>query len=226
MRAGSSRQQGARIPTQDLAWNDRNEHNEHPTSGSQDGLRIVSLLGFAEWLASTPGSIALHESQYMYSIVESSHVLTLCLFLGTLVMMDLRMLGVLLRNVPVGEVAARVLPWTFVGFWIMVVTGVALFYAIPVRSYQSIFFRIKVILLIVAGLNAWHYHRTAHRTVDRWGTAARPPKSVRVSAMVSLTAWTIVIFAGRFIAYNWFDCELQPQPAFVNWAAGCVVEAE
>lgn len=186
----------------------------------------MSLLSFVEWLANTPGSIALHESQYMYSIVESSHVLTLCLFLGTLVVVDLRMLGLLLRNVPVSEVAARVLPWTFAGFGIMVVTGVLLFYAIPVRSYQSLFFRIKVILLIVAGLNAWRYHNTAHRTVDQWGAAAVPPKSVRVSAMVSLATWIVVIFAGRFIAYNWFDCDRQPQPPFVNWAAGCAMESD
>jgi hypothetical protein len=186
----------------------------------------VSLLSFCEWLASTPWSIALHESQYMYSLVESTHVLTLCLFLGTLVMMDLRMLGLTLRRVPVGEVAARVLPWTMAGFVVMVITGTLLFYAIPVRSYQSIFFRIKVVLLILAGLNAWHYHRKAHRTVDQWGVAAVTPKSVRVSAIVSLTAWTCVIFAGRFIAYNWFDCDRQPQPPFVNWAAGCVVEAD
>ena len=103
---------------------------------------IVSLLSFVEWLASTSGSIALHESQYMYSIVESTHVLALCLFLGTLLSVDLRMTGVLLKRVPVNEVVARVLPWTFAGFAVMVVTGVALFYAIPVRSYQSLFFRI------------------------------------------------------------------------------------
>ena len=186
----------------------------------------MSLLSFAQWLANTPGSIALHESQYMYSLVESSHVLSLCLFLGTLVLMDLRMLGLLLRNVPVGEVAARVLPWTFAGFGLMAMSGVLLFYAIPVRSYQSLFFRIKVILMIVAGLNTWHYHRTAHRTIDRWGAAAIPPKSVRASALMSLTAWIIVVFAGRFIAYNWFDCDRQPQPDFVNWAAGCAVETE
>jgi len=187
---------------------------------------IVSLLSFVEWLASTPGSIALHESQYMYSIVESTHVLGLCLFLGTLLSVDLRMTGVLLKRVPVNEVVARVLPWTFAGFAVMVVTGVVLFYAIPVRSYQSVFFRIKVVLLILAGLNAWHYHRTAHPTADQWGKDEAPPQAVRVSAMVSLATWTLVIFAGRFIAYNWFDCDRQPQPAFVNWAAGCVVEPD
>jgi hypothetical protein len=61
--------------------------------------------------------------------------------------------------------------------------------------------------------------------VDQWGVAAIPPKSVRVSALVSLTAWTLVVFAGRFIAYNWFDCDRR-QPPFVIWAAGCVVETE
>ena len=186
----------------------------------------MSLLSFVEWLASTSGSIALHESQYMYSIVESTHVLGLCLFLGTLLSVDLRMIGVLLKRLPVNEVVARVLPWTFAGFAVMVVTGVALFYAIPVRSYQSLFFRIKVVLLILAGLNAWHYHRKAHPTADQWGKDEVPPQAVRVSAMVSLATWTLVIFAGRFIAYNWFDCDRQPQPAFVNWAAGCVVETD
>ena len=162
----------------------------------------------------------------MYSLLESVHVLTLSVFLGTLVMMDLRMLGLTLRHVPVGEAASRLLPWTVAGFVVMVMTGVLLFYAIPVRSYQSIFFRIKVVLLILAGLNAWHYHRTAHRTVGQWGADVKTPKTVRVSAIVSLTAWTCVIFAGRFIAYNWFDCDRQPQPPFVNWAAGCVIEPD
>ena len=53
---------------------------------------------------------------------------------------------------------------------------------------------------------------------------ARPAAGgARVAAIVSLTAWAGVIVAGRMIAYNWFDCDIQPQSAFVNWAAGCVV---
>jgi hypothetical protein len=49
------------------------------------------------------------------------------------------------------------------------------------------------------------------------------PRGARVAAAVSLTLWAGIIVAGRMIAYNWFDCDIQPQPAFVNWAAGCVV---
>src|ERR1700730_13314680 len=123
----------------------------------------MSLETFCQWLASTPGSIALHESLFMYPLVESVHVLTLCVFLGTAVMLDLRLLGLTLVRVPMSEIKGRLGPWLVAGFVVMVITGVMLFYAIPVRSYQSIFFRIKVVALILAGVNAWVFHATIDR---------------------------------------------------------------
>src|SRR5215467_908260 len=129
----------------------------------------MSLLPFCQWLADTPGSIALHESLYMYPLVESVHVLTLCLFVGMSVLLDLRLLGATLRTVPAGEVIERLLPWMIAGFVVMLTTGVLLFYAIPVRSYQNVFFRLKMIMLAVAGLNAWIFHRTIHKKVSAWG---------------------------------------------------------
>ncbi|NJN50878.1 MAG: hypothetical protein HC809_02935 [Gammaproteobacteria bacterium] len=183
----------------------------------------LSLLAFCEWLAGTAGSIALHESLYMYPLVESTHVLTLMLFVGTLAMVDLRLLGFAFTHAPVSEVTARLLPWTVAGFVIMTITGLLLFYAIPVRTYQSIWFRVKVIVLIAAGLNAWFFHRRVQRDQTRWDGAIRPPRAARLAAAASLGCWAIVIVTGRMIAYNWFDCD-RPQGAFVNWAAGCVVE--
>src|SRR5471032_392170 len=103
----------------------------------------MSLLPFCRWLADTSGSIALHESLFMYPVVESAHVLTLCLFLGMAIMLDLRLLGLTLRSVPMTDITRRLGPWMVAGFVMMVITGVLLFYAIPVRSYQSIWFRIK-----------------------------------------------------------------------------------
>lgn len=177
---------------------------------------------FAQWLADTNGSIALHESLYMYPLIESAHVLTLCLFVGTAVMLDLRLLGLTLRQIPVSEVMRRLLPWTLAGFVVMVITGVLLFYAIPVRTYQSIFFRVKVVMLLLAGLNVWIFHRRVQRTMSEWDTRPITPRGARVAATVSLVLWAGIIVAGRMIAYNWFDCDIQPQPAFVNWAAGCL----
>jgi Family of unknown function (DUF6644) len=184
----------------------------------------MSPLAFCEWLASTRGSIALHESLYMYPLVESVHVLTLCLFVGTAAMLDLRLLGWTMKDVPLSEGYARLLPWMRAGFTIMVITGSLLFYAIPVRSYQNIFFRIKVILLILAGLNAWIFHRTIHRRVAEWDLEPVAPRRARMAGALSLMFWALIIICGRMIAYNWFDCDIQPQPAWVNWAAGCVVK--
>jgi hypothetical protein len=76
----------------------------------------LSFLTFCQWLADTPGSIALHESVYVYPVIESIHVLTLCLFLGLAVTLDLRLLGIGMRQTPVSEVADRLLPWTVAGF--------------------------------------------------------------------------------------------------------------
>jgi hypothetical protein len=183
----------------------------------------VSLLPFCEWLASTPWSIALHESLYMYPLLESAHVLTLTLFVGLAVMLDLRLLGLAMRDVPVSDFLARVLPWTKVGFAVMVTTGLLLFYAIPVRNYQNIFFRVKVVMLILAGLNVWIFHSRVERRMSEWDRLPRTPTAARAAAIVSLVLWAGIVVAGRMIAYNWFDCDIQPQPAIVNWAAGCVL---
>ncbi|MGH9659594.1 MAG: DUF6644 family protein [Bryobacteraceae bacterium] len=165
----------------------------------------MSLLGLCRWLEQTPGSIALHESLWVYPIVESVHVLTLCLFLGTAIMLDLRLLGRAMRGVPFSEIAARLLPWTAAGFAIMVISGALLFYAIPVRTYLNIFFRVKLAMLALAGLNAWIFHSTVYRRVAAWDLDPVAPPWARAAAGLSLVLWAAIVVAGRMIAYNWFD---------------------
>ncbi len=181
----------------------------------------MSLLELCRWLAETRWSIALHESLYMYPLTESFHVWTLALFVGTAVLLDLRLVGLLMRQIPAREVFRRLNPWMIAGFVVMVITGVMLFYAIPVRSYQSVWFRLKVILLVLAGLNVFWFQRGVWRRVAEWDTSARPPRAARFAGAASMALWAAIIIAGRMIAYNWFDCDRQPQPAFINWAAGC-----
>jgi hypothetical protein len=183
----------------------------------------VSLLAFCEWLAATNGSTALRESLFMYPLVESTHVLFLLLFVGLRVVWDMRLLGRALTNVPVTEMNDRVLPWVRAGFAVMVATGVLLFYAIPVRTYLSVWFRAKLIFLALAAINIWYFHARVYPHVAHWNFDARLPRAARRAGLASLLLWGAVIVAGRFIAYNWFDCDIQPQPAFVNWFAGCVV---
>ena len=158
----------------------------------------------------------------MYPFIETAHVLALTMFVGTLAVVDLRLLGVAYRNTPISQLTSSVLPWTVLGFVIIVTTGLLLFYAIPIRTYESIWFRVKVVMIIAAGINAWIFHYRVSNDRTLWDSAPTPPLSARVTSAVSLSLWVGVIFAGRMIAYNWFDCN-RPQPDWVIVLAGCVI---
>ncbi len=90
----------------------------------------------------------------------------------------------------------------------------------PIRASGS---AAKVIFLILAGLNVWLFHTRRRTRASRSGTRAGARRGRAAGRIFSLILWACIIVAGRFIAYNWFDCDIQPQPAFVNWFAGCVV---
>lgn len=182
----------------------------------------MSPLDFFKWMADSSWSIGLHESRYGYPLVESIHVWALCLFFGLAVMFDLRLLGLTMRRVPVSEVAKRLLPWTVAGFVILVISGTLLFSAIPLRSYQNIFFRVKMLMLMLAGINVSIFHSRVYRRVETWDLDAAPPIAARVAGAFSLALWVGVIFSGRMIAYNWFDCDKQPQPAIINFLTSCI----
>jgi hypothetical protein len=183
------------------------------------------LLKFAESIGATWFSVALHESFYMYGWIESLHVITLMVSLGMLIVIDLRMLGLWLRDVPASKIAERLDRPMLIGFSIMVATGVLLYVGIPIRTTQSLWFRIKVILLVAACINAWLFRKHMQASVGTWDAAPVPPRRTRIAAALSLTLWASVITCGRFIAYDWYDCG-QDNPAFVDWAAGCVAGEE
>jgi len=182
-------------------------------------------LDFFAWLSETPWSVDLHESEIAYSLIESIHVWTLILFFGLMIMIDLRLLGWAMRGIPISDFVRRVLPWAKVGFVMMVVTGTLLVFAIPLRSYQNIFFRTKMILLVLAGLNVWYFHSRVYPTVAAWDGQGVPPRVARIAGGVSLVLWVSIVFSGRMIAYNWFDCDRQPQAAIVNFVTSCVPTA-
>jgi hypothetical protein len=167
----------------------------------------MSLLRFCEWLASTPGSIALHESIYVFLVVLTVHVLTLALFVGTAMMIDLRLLGVTMKRVPVSEVVGRLLPWSAAGLLVMVASGVLLFYSAPLVRYHNLFFRFKMAALVLAVLNAWIFHVTVFRRVAEWDLDAVPPRTARLVGGLSLVLWAVIITAGRMMAYQdyWFN---------------------
>ena len=181
------------------------------------------LLNLARWLDSQSWSTAIHESIYLYAWIETTHVITLMVFLGMLFVIDLRMLGAIFPKVPASIIAQRLDKPMMIGFAMMLITGFLLYYAIPVRTTQSLWFRIKVVLLIVAGINAFLFRAKMQASSSTWDLDPIPPKRIRVGAMLSLVLWAGVVITGRTIAYDWFDCHKQ-LPYAMYWAAGCVDE--
>jgi hypothetical protein len=144
---------------------------------------------------------ALRESDYAFSIVESIHVLSITLLVGTIILLDLRMLGVVLRGISVTRIARAVLPLVWTGFAIMFVSGLLLFWAEAAKMYVNPAFRAKIILLALVGLNPLIFHTTIYRRVHEWEVLRYSPWRARRAAIASITLWSGVIIAGRAIAY-------------------------
>ncbi|RLA05621.1 MAG: hypothetical protein DRQ54_07835 [Gammaproteobacteria bacterium] len=179
------------------------------------------IYDFALWLDASRWSTLLHESYYMYNWVETAHVLSLVPSLGILFFIDLRMLGVAFPEVPATTIARHLRLPMFIGFGLMIITGLLLFYAIPVRSSQSVWFRLKFLLLIGAGINALVFHYRMQQSVGSWNTAPVAPANIRAGALLSLLFWSLIVICGRLIAYDWYDCVRQ-QSGLINLFAGCI----
>ena len=167
----------------------------------------MTILSFLEWLQATPFSTGIRESTWWYPIIESVHVLSLCLFLGLAVFWDVRLLYWGFKRVPVSQLQAHLMTsWVVVGFILMVASGTLLFIEEPVRFYGNIFFRAKLVALVLAGANAAIFHFfTAGKRLIEWDSSPVSPPSAKAAGYISLFLWACIVVFGRFIAYNWFD---------------------
>ncbi len=156
---------------------------------------------FLQWLHDTQFSTIMRESIWAEPIVETIHVLTLTLFLGFAVLLDLRLLGVCLRRRKMSEVLQQLNPYLFVGFAIMVISGLLLFSGDPPAFWGTFFFKIKMVFLVLAGLNVLIFNATVGRKVAEWDLAPKTPRAAKVAAVVSIVLWVAIVAAGRAIAY-------------------------
>jgi hypothetical protein len=164
----------------------------------------MTIIEICQWLESTAVARLIQESAYGFPIVVGVHILGLTFSVGTLLWVDVRMLGLSLRELRVLEVYRALAPWFLAGFALMLISGAALFVAFATSAYANGYFRLKMILLLVAGANALVFHRVTQRSATLWDAAARPPTSVRLAGLASLVAWAGVILAGRMMSYTMF----------------------
>jgi Family of unknown function (DUF6644) len=138
----------------------------------------------------------------MFPIIESSHVLGLAFSVGTVVWFDLRLIGASMRRYSVSETFGYVKPWMFGGFVVMMISGVFLFWSHALKCYGSGYFRIKLVLLLLAGMNVAFFHSTIDRRRAEWDKAPIPPLRARLAGLTSLVLWLAVVAAGRLMAYT------------------------
>jgi hypothetical protein len=165
----------------------------------------ASILHLCQWLEQTPVGLLVRESQYGFPILVAIHIAALWLSAGIVVWLDLRLLGVSMRRVPARTVYRQLMPWAFGGFLIMVVSGGMLVSGFATAAYGNVYFRVKMVALLLAGVNAVVYHRITERRMAQRDGAARLPWPARAAGLLSIVAWTIVILAGRMMSYTLYS---------------------
>ena len=159
------------------------------------------FLVFCKWLDHTSVGTAIRESLWLFPIIETVHIFGIISLVGGTSILDLRLMGLTFRDEPVTKLAKRFLPWAWFGFMAQVVTGLLMFSSEATKCYTSWFFRLKMGLLILAGLNALIYHFGAYRSIASWDGSGVVPAGARVAAWTGLIFWVLIVFAGRGIAY-------------------------
>jgi hypothetical protein len=156
---------------------------------------------FLLWLEHTSPAVSISESSWLFPGIESVHVLAIALVVGSITMVDLRLLDINLRDRPVGELIGEVLPWTWVSFAVALCSGGLLFASNATHYWGTVPFRAKMLMLALAGLNMMVFHATIHRSVEVWGRRPRTPPAAKVAGGLSLVLWLGVVGFGRWIGF-------------------------
>jgi hypothetical protein len=162
----------------------------------------MSIVEICQALQDMPPATALRESQFMFPFIEGTHLLGLALMMAPVLMFDLRLIGVLWKKEPASSIRNQFLPVTFAGALLMTSTGLLLFWSEAVKCFHSQYFRIKLVLLVVAAINALIFHSTVDRKITEWENDPVTPSRAKFAGFMSILIWTGVIFAGRYTAYN------------------------
>ncbi len=164
------------------------------------------MLTICRWIEQTPLAVFVRESLWAFPVIVGVHILALTFSVGAIVWFDLRLLGVSLRGTAPSKVYRQLMPLVTVGFVVMFITGALLFAGYATNAYHNVYFRAKLVALLLAGLNALVYHRRAHETaVVESARVALGAGSAKAAGWVSLVLWAVVILAGRMISYTLYS---------------------
>jgi hypothetical protein len=161
-------------------------------------MSTLNLLPFIEWVASSSLSHAISTSTWAFAVIESIHLLALSVIGGSVLIVDLRLLGYGIKTQTLAEVARDAQPW-FLGSWtVMIVTGLLLFVSEPQKLYYSAPFAAKMACLLLGTIFAL----TVRRQVTLADEGRVSPLLMKLVALISLTLWFGVGAGGRWIGFS------------------------
>lgn len=162
------------------------------------------LFEWCQWLETSAAGLLVTESAWGFQSFVAIHLLGLGLSVGMIVWMDLRLLGKAMTGSTPAAVYRGIAPWALTGFVLMFASGAMLFAGYATAAYGNVFFRLKLIAMLVAGINAAWYHLATERRVASAATVDALPMAARATGLISIAAWLTVVMAGRAMSYTMF----------------------
>jgi hypothetical protein len=165
-------------------------------------LNLQSLTALAEWLQATSLAVFIHNTPWVFTTIEVVHVFAISLVIGTIAIVDLRLLGFASTRRPVAELAGQVLPFTWIAFVLAAAAGLLLFISRAAAYLVSTTFQIKMAIIVLAGINMLVFELITARSVQDWNVAPKPPMPARLAGGISLTCWVLVVIFGRWTGFT------------------------
>src|SRR6201994_2255507 len=158
----------------------------------------VEIDRFLAWLQSTPFALAIAENDILFPWIESFHVLAIVIVVGTISIVDLRLLGVASLDISAKRLMRDIIPYTWCAFAVAAITGSLMFSSDATHYGHNRLFQVKLVTLVLAGLNMAVFHLFGERDIERWeAPGAATPVAAKAAASISLVAWIAIVSLGR-----------------------------
>ncbi len=160
------------------------------------------LQGLWQALEASGVGVFVAESTWAFPTLESIHVVAIVTVIGSIMVMDLRLLGVASKATPVTLMSKETLRWTWGAFVLAMITGSLLFIGKATFYAVNPFFQWKLVMIAVAGINMLVFHFITWRSINHWDTHPYMPMGAKIAGGTSLALWVIVVFLGRAIGFT------------------------
>jgi hypothetical protein len=160
------------------------------------------LTALMEWLQATSLAMFIHEKKWAFTSIEVIHVIAISTVIGSIALVDLRLLGIAPAKRPFTQLARDVLPLTWVAFALAAITGSLLFISQAVAYFTTATFWIKMSIMALAGINMLIFEFRTVRGVHEWDLKQTPPPQARLAGGISLACWLLIFFFGRVTGFT------------------------